>query len=97
MEEKEDIKIEELFSYGMSKEGFEKLLLDIQNAVSEVKDAINCDKLLEGTEVSEDNKVKLAEAVSKANESIDENLTDIEELFNRILSDFDKEKGDTNE
>ena len=95
MEEKEDIKIEELFSYGMSKDGFEKLLLDIKNAVENGRKAIDCSSFLEGNEISEEDKVKLAEAVSKAEESIDENLTDIEELFERILSDW--EKGDTNE
>lgn len=95
MDEKEDIKIEELFSYGMSEEGFKQLLSDLRNAVSETKKAIDCTKLLEGNFVSEEGKAQLAEAVSKANEAIEESETDIEELFNRILSDW--EKGDTNE
>ena len=93
MEEKESIKIEELFSYGMSKEGFEKLLEDIKNAVGEGKQALAG----EIDTISEEDKNKLKELVSSANESIDNSLKDIEELFVRIISDWDKEKGDTNE
>ena len=93
MEEKEDIKLEELFSYGMSKEGFEKLLEDIQIAVKEGKESINCDQL----SLSDEDKNKLTEVVNKANSSIDNSLKEIEELFNRVLSDWKLEKGGTNE
>ena len=93
MDEKEDIKLEELFSYGMSKEGFDKLLTDIQVAVSEGKESIKCDSL----NINEEDKIKLNELVSNANESIDNSLKDIKELFTRIKSDWEKEKGDTNE
>ncbi len=93
MDEKDSIKIEELFSYGMSKDGLKKLLSDIKTAVSEGKKSIDCSKLVFN---NEKDKEKLNDKVVSANRIIDNNLKEIEELFERIIKDWDKEKGDTN-
>lgn len=94
MEEKDDIKIEELFSYGMSKDGINKLLSDIKTAVKDGIKSIDCSKI---TFKNEAEKELLNESVDNACIAIDNNLKEIEELFERILSDWDIEKGGTNE